>query len=100
MKKTRNVQENQKLIIKQKPTSQAIKKQVSEELDEQVSELVVESALKTSFKRKRKGSSKKNQSKKKPPLKILFVNLIWSMQTKNFNVGARGTNQSRGADLL
>ena len=52
----------------QKPTSKAIKEQVSEELDEQlpdhVSGLVVESALKTSSKRKRRAAAKKkNRSK-------------------------------------
>ena len=47
----------------QKPTSKAIKEQVSEELDEQipgrVSCLIITSALKSSCKRKRKGSAKK-----------------------------------------
>jgi len=47
----------------QKPTSEAIKEQVSEELDEQVpgcvSCLIVDSALRSSSKRKRKGSAKK-----------------------------------------
>ena len=52
----------------QKPTSEAIKEQVSEELDkrlpDQVSGLVVESALKTSSKRKRRAAAKKkNRSK-------------------------------------
>ena len=71
----------------QKPTSEAIKEQVSLELDEQlpgqVSELVVESALKTGSKRKRKGSAKRrNRSKKEPPHKTLFKILIWNRRWK------------------
>ena len=50
--KNKEEQNEQKLLKMQKPTSQAIRKQVSEELDKQllgqVSELVVESALRTS----------------------------------------------------
>ena len=49
------------------PTLEAIKEQMSEELDEQlpghVSDLVIGSALKTSSKRKRRVSAKKNQLK-------------------------------------
>ena len=56
-------QQKKKLEAMQKPTSQAIKEQVSEELDDQlpdhVSGLVVESALKTSSKRKRRAAAKK-----------------------------------------
>ena len=60
--------QKKKLLAMQKPTSEAIKEQVSEEQDErlpdQVSGLVVESALKTSSKRKRRAAAKKkNQSK-------------------------------------
>ena len=55
--------QKKKLLKMQKPTSEAIKEQVSEELDnqlpDQVSGLVVESALKTSSKRKRRAAAKK-----------------------------------------
>ena len=71
----------------QKPTSQAVKEQVSEELDDQlpghVSDLVVESAQKTSSKRKRRGSAKKKIIQdKEPPRKTLFKIPIWSLQKK------------------
>ena len=60
--------QKKKLLKMQKPTSEAIKEQVSEELDnqlpDQVSGLVVESALKISSKRKRRAAAKKkNRSK-------------------------------------
>ena len=61
--KNKTETQKKKLLKMQKPTSEAIKEQVSEELDEQlpdhVSGLVVESALKTSSKRKRRAAAKK-----------------------------------------
>ena len=71
----------------QKPTSEAIREQVSEELDEQlpgqVSDLVVESALRTSSKRKRRASKRKPSLNKEPPHKILFKQQIWNLQWWN-----------------
>ena len=72
-------QQKKKLEAMQKPTSQAIKEQVSKELDDQlpdhVSGLVVESALKTSSKRKRRAAAKKkNQSNKGTTQQIVVRN--------------------------
>jgi hypothetical protein len=59
--------ENKKLVKMRKPTSQAIKAQVSEELDEQLpdqlSGLVGESTFKTCSTRKRKQKKKKQANK-------------------------------------
>ena len=92
---------------------------MSEELDEQlpdqVSSFVVESALKTSSKRKRRANKKKNQSNKgTTPDNVSGLtesgeveevpSATSSKYTSNnssrgrFNVGVRGTNQSRGRD--
>ena len=61
--KNQSILSNKKIEDIQKPTSEATKEQVSEELDEQIrgplSCLIVESALRSSSKRKRKGSAKK-----------------------------------------
>ena len=61
--KNKTEAQKRKLLVMQKPTSEAIKGRVSEELDEQlpdhVSDLVLESARKTSRKRKRRAAAKK-----------------------------------------
>ena len=75
--KNKTETQKRKLLAMQKPTSEAIKEQVSEELDEQLpdheSGLVVESALKTSSKRKEELQQKRKTGLiKEPPHKMMF----------------------------
>ena len=89
--KNQSILSNKKIEDIQKPTSEATEEQVSEELDEQIrghlSCLIVESALRSSSKRKRKGSAKKENpvySRNHPQNIVQTLDLESAMEVSGF----------------